>query len=356
MSDYYLHVLLAPHLGNHGGGNTAWVGEFEGTPMLFAQRKDCALALTCSAPWTKRSAGYVGLSDGWQDLKTHRQMTWEYTRAENGNVALTAGIDLLKCHGKFVLALGFGKDPDEAARNAIASLRDGFDEAKHHYVDGWQEWRKTHAAQSKSDASGGDLTQKSLAVLRTHESKQAPGALIASLAIPWGFSQGDNDQGGYHLVWSRDMVETAGGLLAAGAHEDTRRVLSFLQRTQQPDGHWSQNMWLDGSPYWDGIQMDETALPILLVDLAFRENALAGGDVTKFWPMVKKAAGYLARNGPVSPQDRWEEDPGYTPFTVAAEIAALLAAAELAELNHEASIANHLREIADTRSNLKSFR
>ena len=88
-------------------------------------------------------------------------------------------------------------------------------------------------------------------------------------------------------------------------------------------------------------------MPILLVDLARREKALAAGDLEKFWPMVKKAAGYLARNGPVSPQDRWEEDPGYTPFTVAAEIAALLAAAELAELNHEASLANHLREIAD---------
>ena len=347
LSDYNLHVLLAPHLGNHGGGNTAWVGECEGTPLLFAQRNDCALALACSAPWTKRSAGYVGSSDGWLDLKTHHQMAWEYTRAENGNVALTAGIDLIKLHGKFVLALGFGKDPDEAARNAIASLRDGFDKAKHHYVSGWQEWIKTHASLKLGEVAPGDLTQKSLAVLRTHESKQSPGALIASMAIPWGFSKGDQDQGGYHLVWSRDMVETAGGLLAAGAHEDTRRVLAFLQRTQRPDGHWSQNMWLDGSPYWDGIQMDETALPILLVDLAFREKALAGGDVAKFWPMVKKAVGYLARNGPVSPQDRWEEDPGYTPFTVAAEIAALLAAAAMADLNHEAAIANHLREIAD---------
>jgi glucoamylase len=83
------------------------------------------------------------------------------------------------------------------------------------------------------------------------------------------------------------------------------------------------------------------------VDLARREQALAADDLETFWPMVKKAAGYLARNGPVSPQDRWEEDPGYTPFTVAAEIAALLAAAELADLNHEASLANHLREIAD---------
>ena len=130
LSSYHLHVLLAPHLGNQGGGNTAWVDEFEGTPLLFAQRKGNALALACSAPWVKRSVGYVGSSDGWQDLKAHKQMTWEYTRAENGNVALTAEIDLSKSQGKFVLALGFGKDPEEAARNAIASLRDGFEKAK----------------------------------------------------------------------------------------------------------------------------------------------------------------------------------------------------------------------------------
>ncbi len=347
LSDYHLYVLLAPHLGNRGGGNTAWVGEFKGTPMLYAQRNDCSLALACSAPWTKKSVGFVGSSDGWQDLKAHNQMTWEYTRAENGNVALVAEIDIVKSQGKFVLALGFGKDPDEAARNAIASLHNGFDKTKSVYITGWQEWFKTHASKKKSEVSPGNLSQISLAVLRTHESKTAPGALIASLSIPWGFSKGDDDLGGYHLVWSRDMVETAGGLLAAGAHEDVRRVLSYLQATQLPDGHWSQNMWLDGSPYWNGIQMDETALPILLMDLSYREKTLTHAGVTKFWPMVKKAAGYLARNGPVSPQDRWEEDPGYTPFTVAAEIAALLAAADLADLNNEVSIATYLREIAD---------
>ena len=347
LSNYHLYVLLAPHLGNHGSGNTAWVDEFEGTPLLFALRNGNALALACSAPWSKRSVGYVGSSDGWQDLKAHKQMTWEYTRAENGNVALTAEIDLFKSQGDFVLSLGFGNDPEEAAWNAIASLRDGFDKAMHDYIAGWQEWMKTHTSLKKSGLSPGNLSQISLAVLRTHESKTPPGGVIASLSIPWGFSKGDNDLGGYHLVWSRDMVETAGGLLAAGAHEDVHRVLSYLQATQQPDGHWAQNMWLDGSPYWNGIQMDETALPILLVDLAYREKALAETDVARFWPMVRQAAGYLVRNGPVSPQDRWEEDPGYSPFTVGAEIAALLAAADLADLNHKASIATYLREIAD---------
>ena len=183
-------------------------------------------------------------------------------------------------------------------------------------------------------------------MLRTHESKTAPGAFIAGLSIPCGSSKGDADLGGYHLVWPRDMVETAGGLLAAGAHDSARRALCFLQKTQQPDGHWSQNMWVNGSPYWDGIQMDETAMPILLVDLAHRKKALDDAAVARFWPMVRKAAGYLVRNGPVSPQDRWEEDPGYSPFTVAAEIAALLAAADLADVNQEKSIAEYLREIA----------
>jgi len=347
MSDYQLHVLLAPHLGNQGSGNTAWLGEFEGIPVLFAQHEENTLALACSAAWVKQSVGYVGSSDGWLDLKTHKQLTWQYTRAENGNIALTARIDLDHSGGEFTLALGFGKDTENAAGNAISSLRDGFDKAKHDYIAGWQDWVKTHPAVDRDRAGKGDLSAISLAVLRTHESKKSPGAFIASLSIPWGFSKGDKDLGGYHLVWSRDMVETAGGLLAAGAHDDVLRILSYLQTTQQPDGHWAQNMWLDGSPYWNGIQMDETALPILLTDLAYRDKALDKAAITQFWPMVKNAAGYLVRNGPVSPQDRWEEDPGYTPFTVAAEIAALLAAADLADLNNETAIGTYLREIAD---------
>jgi len=347
VSDYQLHVLLAPHLGNHGEGNNAWVDEFDGLPLLFAQRDGYALALACSVPFLKRSVGYVGSSDGWQDLRAHSQMTWEYTRAQNGNVALTAKIDLLHSKAHSELAIGFGKDPEEAAKNAVASLREGFDNIRHEYIAGWHRWQKSLASTKQDPLMAGDLSPISLAVLRTHESKTAPGALIASLAIPWGSSKGDGDQGGYHLVWARDMVETAGALLAAGAHEDARRALSYLESTQQPDGHWPQNMWVDGTAYWNGIQLDETALPILLVDLAHREKALTDADMVRLWPMVQLAAGYLVRNGPVSPQDRWEEDPGYSPFTVAAEIAAILAAADMADSNHEPAMAIYLREIAD---------
>jgi glucoamylase len=188
----------------------------------------------------------------------------------------------------------------------------------------------------------------SAAVLRTHESKQMQGGVIASLSIPWGFSKGDDDLGGYHLIWPRDLVEAGTGFLAIGARDEAKRVLRYLQVTQEADGHWTQNMWLDGTPYWRGIQMDETALPILLVDLAAREGALDLREREACWPMVRRGAAFLVGNGPVSPQDRWEEDPGYSPFTLAVEIAALLAAADLADAAGDAVAAEYLRETADT--------
>ena len=348
LESYQLHVLLAPHLGNQGGGNTAWVGTFDEVPLLFAQQGENTLALACSASWLKRSAGFVGTSDGWLELKTYKEMIQEYTRAENGNTALLGRIDLVGSDGNFVLALGFGKDTESAARNAIDSIREGFDTAKKDYIAGWHDWVKSHASLRNGIFRPDHLSQISLAVLRTHESKSSPGAFIASLALPWGFSKGDKDQGGYHLVWTRDMVETAGGLLAAHAHSDTRRALDYLRSTQQPDGHWPQNMWIDGTPYWNGLQMDETALPILLLNLAYREKALDLEAVHQFWPMMRAAAAYVARNGPVSAQDRWEEYPGYSSFTLGAEIASLLAAADMAELNNEKSTAVYLREVADT--------
>ena len=149
------------------------------------------------------------------------------------------------------------------------------------------------------------------------------------------------------MVWPRDLVEAAGGLLAVGAVDEVRNVLAFLERTQSLDGHWPQNMWVDGTPYWNGVQLDETAFPILLVDLARRRNVLDAAELKRLWLVVWRAAAYLVRNGPVTDQDRWEEDPGYSPFTLAVTIAALLAAADLADLNGDGSAGVFLRETAD---------
>ncbi len=344
-----MYALLAPHLSNHGAGNTAWVGEYKGVPMLFAARDGRALALASSLPWAARSVGFVGYSDGWQQLRADGRLVDVYERAENGNVAATGEIDLgAAVDSEFVLALAFGTTPAEAGQRAIFSLTAGFDAARDEFVAAWQRWHRSRkVTQLSSSHDAQELAEFSAAVLRVHESKSFRGGVIASLSIPWGFDKGDDDIGGYHLVWPRDLVEAAGGFLAAGALDDARRVLRFLEVTQEADGHWGQNMWLDGSAYWSGIQMDEAALPILLVDLATRAGALTAAERDRFWPMIQRAAAFIVRSGPVSPQDRWEEDPGYSPFTLGAEIAALLVAADCADAHGEGRMARYLREAAD---------
>jgi len=346
-NDYHLYALLAPHLANRGSNNTAWVGEHGGYPMLFAEREDCSLALVCSENWLNRSVGFAGVSDGWQDLSSHKIMTWLYGRAENGNVALTGEINFPKDNDEFLLIIGFGNNASEAGDSALASLRDGFDSIKEQYIKEWSDWdaslKNIHSNSHKKQ----NLDLIGALVMKTCESKENPGGIVASLSIPWGFAKGDDDLGGYHLVWPRDLAETAGALLALGAIDDVKRVLNYLQSTQMSDGHWPQNMWIDGTPYWSGLQLDETAFPILLVDLAMRENALGNNEVEELWPMMRKAAIYLVQNGPVSMEDRWEEDPGYSPFTLATLIAALLAAADFAESNNEESLSKYLRELAD---------
>ncbi len=345
--DYHLYVILNPRLQNRVGNNTAWISDHRGQPVLFAGQGDSVLAMACSTDWKDRSVGYVGVSDGWQDLHQHKRLEWSWTRAESGNVALTAEVNLAACDGRFVVAVGLGSNSAAAALRAAQSLADGFDTALDLYMKGWKLWQQNITPVEPDKSHFRDLYRTSLAILRVHESTGFPGGLIASLSVPFGTINGDSDMGGYHLVWPRDLVEAAGALLAAGAYDDVRRIASYLQVTQCADGHWPQNMWASGKPYWTGIQMDETALAILLIDLAQREGAIDSAGVLRFWPMVRKAAGFIVCKGPITDEDRWEEQSGYSISTIPTEIAALLAAADLADLNNEPALASYLRETAD---------
>ena len=171
-------------------------------------------------PSSRASAGFVGVSDGWQDLSRHFELRWRYDHAPNGNVALTGEIDLNACAGSFVLALGFGRSAAEAALHVRASLNDGVDQALAGYAASWRAWQAALRPLDPQASSERPNTYRvSTAVLRTHEESSFAGGYIASLSIPWGFAKGDEDLGGYHLVWPRDLVETAGGLLAAGREE-----------------------------------------------------------------------------------------------------------------------------------------
>ena len=346
LGDYQLFVLLSPHLANCGNGNTGWIGDYKGVPMFLAQRDGTSLSLASSAPWKKLSVGFVGASDGWQDISQHFQMEWEYTRAENGNIAFTGEVDLAACDGEFTLALGFGSFWTEAGQQVRSSLFENYHEIVQHFVAQWESWQ-SKLIKLDEPRRQNDLYRASTSVLRTHESKDFLGGIIASLSIPWGFNKGDEDLGGYHLVWPRDLVESAGALLAAGAVNDAARVLRYLEATQEAAGNWAQNLWLDGRPYWGGVQMDETAFPVLLIDLMRREAPTALGKLDRWWPMVRNAISFIIRNGPVTQQDRWEEDAGYSPFTLAAEISALLAGADIADLTGHSEQAQTMRDTAD---------
>lgn len=344
--ELYLYVLLAPHLNDGGAHNHAWVARLWGQDFLLAQRQGSALALGCTAPFLQSSAGYVGVSDGWQDLQQHKEMTWSYPQARDGNVALTARIDLAQCRGEFVLALGFASSPVGAAHHVRGSLLDGFDAARAKYLRDWQAWHDSlrPPPQEKKEHAF-DYYRISTAVLKTHQAKNFPGGTVASLSIPWGFSKGDEDRGGYHLAWVRDLAQVSGALLAAGAGPSAGQVLRYLAVTQEEDGSWPQNMWVSGVPYWHGVQMDESAFPILLTATSLREKLIDQEELKRLWPMVRKALAFIVRQGPATEQDRWEEVGGYSPYTIAVQIAALL---EAAEFSLEPELADYLRETADT--------
>ncbi len=309
-----LYPLLAPHLGANGADNDAWLQE---PGALCAKGGAEALALLADGGFRRRSVGFVGVSDGWQDFARNGAMTWSYDAAHHGNVALMG--ELTQTEG--VLALGLAETVEGALTRARSSLAVGFDHARRVFVDAWTAWGETLTAPSLPD----DLAHEALlsaTVLKVHEDKAYPGAVVASLSIPWGNAR--DDLGGYHLVWPRDAVETGLGLLAAGQQGDARRMLAYLIATQRRDGHWTQNMFPDSRPFWTGVQLDEVGFPLLLAAKLRERDALDGLQGVE--AMARAAAGYLARHGPLTPQDRWEENAGANPFTLAVEVAALVAA------------------------------
>lgn len=342
---YSLYVTVYPHIHNEGMENDGWVGSYKGMPMLFAGHGDIVMALACAQPWIKMSVGFSGISDGPSDILQNGKMTWTFDRASMGSIVLTAEAGFSGTD-EVVIALGFGESETMAAHQARASLLDGFDTARDRYVEDWEAWQH-RLAKRNGEGKAGKYFKESAAVLRMSESKRCPGGMIASLSIPWGQVRGDEALGGYHVVWPRDLVESAWGFLALRSPEEVLRILNYLMATQEEDGRWCQNMWLEGDPYMNGLQMDQIALPLLLMDSCLQANLLQKEQLARYWPGIRKAACFLIKYGPYSPEDRWEQQPGISTFTLAAEIAGLLAAAALAEENGEEALAQYCRETAD---------
>jgi glucoamylase len=205
----------------------------------------------------------------------------------------------------------------------------GFDSAWQTQCADWSEWQKGWQPPPKLAVLSEPVKQlllRSASVLKVHQDHTYPGAAVASLSVPWGASS--SSRGGYHLVWSRDLVETAGALLAMDKIEEVQNILCYLMATQQTDGHWLQNQWLGGKPFWQGIQLDETAFPVLLIAALQERDGLAQIPVHD---TVRRALDFIIHEGPATGQDRWEEDAGINTFTLAVAIAALVEGAEFVQ-------------------------
>jgi glucoamylase len=336
-----LYALLAPQ----GTGNSAWCHEIGANALFHALRAGVHLVMGCSCGFSRRSVGFVGASDGWQDLMANFKMDWEFHAAENGNVALTGEIEPPR-NGEFMVAIACGGSFQSTAAKLLQSLADPFELHRQGYVRQWQ--RAVLNPQfdfSEHTSDHGGMYRLSRCILLAHEDKVFQGAMVASMSIPWGETKADTDRGGYHLVWTRDLVQSATALLATGQTNTPLRALIWLAAIQRLDGSFPQNSWIDGAAYWSGLQLDEIAAPLLLAWRLYEHKV----SLNLFNPrvMMVRAAAFLMLQGPVTCQERWEENAGYSPSTLATVIAALTCAAELARLHHHTGAAEFIFAYAD---------
>lgn len=330
---YSLYVLYDPSLKNSGYGDT---GYSQGD-ALVAEKPGLASALVSSGGFAQKASGFAGASDGYTDLLLHHRLTWSYTRAENGNVIQAAKLD----GAHFTLALGFGATAAAAVESAHASLMSGFSSISADYAKGWHDY--THSLRQLDERYARQF-RRAVMTLKAHEDKTFRGAMIASMSIPWGFAVNADAPGvgGYHLIWARDLYEVATAMLVAGDRGAAERALDYLFNVQQKsDGSFPQNSWLDGKPYWTALQMDEVSYPMILA------WQLGRTDAGTWQHHVRPAAEFVVAHGPATEEERWEEVPGYSPSTIAAEIAGLVCAADIARKNGANNDADRYLKTAD---------
>jgi len=344
-----VYALLAPHLDGGGAGNSARAVDVAGYPMLAAWKNGSSLALGATCGFSRVSCGFVGTSDGWRDVMDDFRMNWEFGSATNGNIALLAELNL-QCAicpdtgaRTFTVAVGLGDTLHTALQKTVSALVMPYAQHRERFIEQWRRAANPEWLGAKAQ-DGGMLMRASHNVLLAHEDKTYSGAFVASASIPWGQSKSDDDLGGYHLVWTRDMVHTATAMLACGRAETARRALVYLACTQMADGGFAQNFWVDGRPYWTGVQLDEVAFPVILAWRLWKANGLGEMDI---FPFVERAAGYLVRKAPITHQERWEENAGYSPSTLAAVVSALICAAEIVRSRDAVELSTFLEEFAD---------
>ncbi|QMU78639.1 hypothetical protein GXW83_25970 [Streptacidiphilus sp. PB12-B1b] len=333
----HLYADYQPYLADQGDGNTGSTDTASGD--LVAENGSVASALSASTGFTAASTGYVGTAtSGAAQLAADHTLATSYSGVSgSGHIDQVAQIPVNASGStSFTLALAFDTTEAAAVTDASSSLAGGFGAAENAYESGWHTWMSGLDAPPASVASSPALLQQyriSLMEVKADEDRTYTGAFVAAPSVPWGGSVSAASAGahGYHLVWTRDEYEMATSLMSAGDTADAKAALAYLlQYEVTSSGYVKQNSWLNGTPEWSGQQLDEVADPIILA------YQLGVTDATT-WATLKEEAGYLVSNGPVTGEERWEEIGGYSPSTIAAEIAGLVCASAIATDNGDSA-------------------
>src|SRR2546426_1674327 len=377
LSNYQLYVRYDPSINGNGGGGSGNGGGDNGTidtsnghnvPVAFdtvttsnAANRDYAKpvysALDASNPFTRVSNGFAGQpSDGLVQLDTSHNLTAINTQANDGNLVQTAQANISR-GGMFKLVLGFGANQPAAVSAAEASLSTQFSQLQKSYESGWDAYDNglNTPPPNFKGATGNQWLQLvseyylSANVVKASEDKTFPGAIVASLASPWGqaISAGDPNNtffGSYREVFARDLYEAWTGLLLDGDLTTARAAVNFLFNNQQlPDGSMPRNSLLNGkaAPDTFNTQLDEVSYPIIM---AYQLGMI---DADLYQNHIKKAANFVISHGPSFGPERWEEQGGYSPSTISAEIAGLVAAADIAKVNGDTQSAQVWLGVAD---------
>ena len=310
------------------------------------------------APFASVTNGFVGQpSDGLTQLDSGHALTTVNDAADNGNVVQVAEVQRGRDGRAVTMALGFGATQSAAVSTAEASLRADFDRTQNRYEKGWSRY-DSRLNPPPSNLPGLSRAQRrqihdayylSINVVKAAEDKTFPGAIVAGLSSPWGqaVSAGDPNNtyfGSYREVFARDLYEAWTGLMAAGDRATARDATLFLfEHQQQADGSMPRNSLVNGKTAPDSFstQLDEVAYPILMAD------QLGLTDPTLYEQHIKPAANFVVARGPSFGAERWEEQSGFSPSTIAAEIAGLLAGAHIADTNGDVASARLWRAVAD---------
>jgi glucoamylase len=351
---YQLYALYDPSLANGGMDDS---GSTDGDVLLASDAgTPVSTALESRPAFDQTSTGYLGTSDGWTDLKDDQTLDNTYDSAGPGNIVQVgriADVTGQGGHQRARLSLGFGQSTSDAHTTADDSLGTPFGATARRYAHGWHAWLRSIKHVPASAAGVRRQYLASTLVIAAAEDKLHPGAFVASPSAPWVWGDEVPDlsspSGAYHEVWARDAYQFGTALWAMGDKDAARRIVDWLFTTQQKDdGSFPQNSDVTGTPVWTNLQLDEVALPIVLAHLVGRDDAAT-------YAHVKKAADFIADyvdpdtglKAPFSPQERWENQSGYSPNSIAAQINGLVCAAHMATRNGDDASAKRWLTLAD---------